>query len=179
MKHSKLTALLCALAITGAALPSSWAKEEPVLPAATQTTEKAATEEAPVNYTDALLAGLSLTLPDVQNAVEAGTFKNLSPEAPKPEAPALEPAPEPAPEPAVTEEPEPEPEPEPTPAPTAKYTADQGNAAHELTVDGTYDGGSYNSDKADENALRVSMAYVSAAVNLAIPATQKVAIYSA
>lgn len=163
MKHSKLTALLCALAITGAALPSSWAKEEPVLPAATQTTEKAATEEAPVNYTDALLAGLSLTLPDVQNAVEAGTFKNLSPEAPKPEAPALEPAPEPAPEPAVTEEPEPEPEPEPTPAPTAKYTADQGNAAHELTVDGTYDGGSYNSDKADENALRVSMAYVSAA----------------
>ena len=58
---------------------------------AAQTGDTAA--KAPeVNYTDALLKGLSLTLPDVEKSVESGTFKNLSPEAPKP---VVEPAPEP------------------------------------------------------------------------------------
>ena len=139
MKHSKLTALLCALAITGTGVSSAWAEE--AAPAETTQTAQTETVTQEVNYTDALLKGLSLTLPDVQNAVESGTFKNLSPEAPKPEAPEPEPIPEPEPEP--TPEPEPEPEPEPTPAPAAKYTADQGTAANELTSDGTYDGMTY------------------------------------
>ncbi len=159
MKHNKWTALVCALAVTGAGYSSVWA-EETVAPA----TETAQVETAKkeVNATDALLKGLSLTLPDVQKAVEEGTFKNLSPEAPKPQVPEPEPIPEPEPEPEPTPEPEPEPEPEPTPAPAAKYTADQGSAANELTSDGTYDGMTYTSEKADENALRVSMAYISA-----------------
>ena len=59
-------------------------------------------------------------------------------------------------------EPEPEPEPAPAPAPAAKYTADQGSAAAEIGSDGAYDGMTYSSDKADENALRVSMAYITA-----------------
>ena len=54
------------------------------------------------------------------------------------------------------------PEPEPEPAPAAKYTADQGDAANEIDSDGTYDGMTYTSTKANENALRVSMAYISA-----------------
>ena len=77
MKSNKLTSLLCALALTGAVMPLSMA--EAAEPA------RAAAQEAPaegVNYTDALMKGLSLTLPDVQSAVESGTFKNLSPEAP-------------------------------------------------------------------------------------------------
>ena len=161
MKHSKLTALLCALAITGTGVSSAWA-EEAAAPAEAAQTAQTETVTQEVNYTDALLKGLSLTLPDVQNAVESGTFKNLSPEAPKPEAPEPEPIPEPEPEPTPEPELEPEPEPEPTPAPAAKYTADQGTAANELTSDGTYDGMTYSSEKSDENALRVSMAYISA-----------------
>lgn len=161
MKHSKWTALLCALAITGATMPAAWAKEAPKAESTPAVETETEADQGPVNYTDALLAGLSLTLPDVQNAVESGTFKNLSPEAPKPQAPEPEPIPEPEPEPEPTPEPEPEPEPEPTPQPK-KYTADQGTAANELTADGTYDGMTYTSDKADENALRVSMAYISA-----------------
>ena len=93
MKSNKLTSLLCALALTGAVMPLSMAEAaEPAL-----TAPAAAVQEAPsqsVNYTDALMKGLSLTLPDVQSAVESGTFKNLSPEAPKPAEP--EPAPPPA-----------------------------------------------------------------------------------
>ena len=80
MKSNKLTSLLCALALTGAVMPLSMAEAAEPAPAAAQ--------EAPaegVNYTDALMKGLSLTLPDVQSAVESGTFKNLSPEAPKPQ----------------------------------------------------------------------------------------------
>lgn len=67
----------------------------------------AAAPAGDVNYTDALLKGLDLTVSDVQASVESGTFKNLSPEAPKPvvEQPAAEPEP--------AEEPEPETEPEP------------------------------------------------------------------
>ena len=103
MKSNKLTSLLCALALTGAVMPLSMAEPAPV-----------AAQEAPaegVNYTDALMKGLSLTLPDVQSAVESGTFKNLSPEAPKPAEPEPAPLPEPEPEPEPEEEPAPEPEP--------------------------------------------------------------------
>ena len=72
MKHSKIAALLCALAIAGVGVPSVWAEDNsaPVVnalkeaDAAAQTADTAA--KAPeVNYTDALLKGLSLTLPDV------------------------------------------------------------------------------------------------------------------
>ncbi len=159
MKHLKLTAMLCALALTGAAMPQALAEE--AAQAAAETPVEAVTEEVaevPVDYTDALLKGLSVTLPDVQAAVESGTFKNLSPEAPKPVEPEPEPELEPEPEP----EPELEPEPEPIIAPTAKYTADQGSAANEITTDGTYDDATYSSEKSDENALRVSMAYITA-----------------
>ena len=96
MKSNKLTSLLCALALTGAVMPLSMAEAAEPAPAAVQ--------EAPaesVNYTDALMKGLSLTLPDVQSAVESGTFKNLSPEAPKPAEPEPAPLPEPEPEPAL------------------------------------------------------------------------------
>ena len=75
MKSNKLTSLLCALALTGAALPLSMVEAaEPALPA------PAATQEAPaesVNYTDALMKGLSLTLPDVQSAVEASRWPGV------------------------------------------------------------------------------------------------------
>ncbi len=158
MKHLKLTAMLCALAVTGAVSLPSYAEEAaPAAPAAEVPAAEA--EAAPVNYTDALLKGLSLTLTDVQSAVDSGTFKNLSPEAPKPVEPEPEIIPEPEPEPE--EEPEPEPEPEPV-APTGKYTADQGTAANEITADGAYDEMTYNSETANENALRVSMAYITA-----------------
>lgn len=159
MKHSKITALLCALAIAGVGAPSVFAEDAKAAPAGEAAPAAGETAKAPeVNYTDALLKGLSLTLPDVEKSVESGTFKNLSPEAPKPvvEQPVEQPVEEPTPE------PEPEPEPEPTPAPAAKYTADQGDTANELTSDGTYDGQTYVSQKANENALRVSMAYISA-----------------
>lgn len=75
----------------------------------------AAAPAGDVNYTDALLKGLDLTVADVQASVESGTFKNLSPEAPKPvvEQPAAEPEP--------AEEPEPETEPEPV-SPPVKNT---------------------------------------------------------
>ena len=109
-----------------------------------------------MNYTDALLKGLDLTVADVQASVESGTFKNLSPEAPKPvvEQPAAEPEP--------AEEPEPETEPEPISPPVKKYTISQGETANELSSDGNYENGVYTSDKADENALRVPMAYITA-----------------
>ena len=151
MKHSKITALLCALAIAGVGAPSVFAEDAKAAPAGEAAPAAGETAKAPeVNYTDALLKGLSLTLPDVEKSVESGTFKNLSPEAPKPvvEQPVEQPVEEPTPE------PEPEPEPEPTPAPAAKYTADQGDTANELTSDGTYDGQTYVSQKANENALR-------------------------
>jgi hypothetical protein len=157
MKHSKITALLCALAIAGTGVSSVFAEEaktptEAELAATVMGTEAPKTETAPeVNYTDALLKGLSLTLPDVQKSVDEGTFKNLSPEAPKPI-----PEPEPIPEPI------PEPEPEPEPAPKPKYMADQGETANELNTDGTYDGMTYISEKDNENALRVTMAYIDA-----------------
>ena len=154
MKHSKLTALLCALVMTGAGSMSAFAADAaPAAAAATaaqpakaqETTAAAGTPaeaaQPEVNYTEALLKGMSLTLPDVEKAVEAGTFKNLSPEAPKPAEPEPAPAPEPIPEPEPTPAPEPEPEPEPapTPAQTAKYTADQGTSAATIETDGTYD----------------------------------------
>ena len=100
MKHSKLTALLCALVMTGAGSMSAFAADAaPAAAAATaaqpakaqETTAAAGTPaeaaQPEVNYTEALLKGMSLTLPDVEKAVEAGTFKNLSPEAPKPAEP--------------------------------------------------------------------------------------------
>lgn len=180
MKHSKITALLCALAIAGTGVSSVFAEEAktpseaelistvmgteaPKAEAAEAAAPAAGTAEtakAPeVDYTDALLKGLSLTLPDVQKSVEEGTFKNLSPEAPKP-IPEPEPISEPEPEPEPAPEPEPEPEPEPAPKP--KYTADQGETANEITSDGSYDGVTYISEKDNENALRVSMAYMDA-----------------
>ena len=155
MKHNKITALFCALTVAGTGASAAFAQD--VNGAAPQ--PAAETSKAPeVNYTDALLKGLSLTLPDVEKSVSEGTFKNLSPEAPKPvvEEPAPAPEPEPVPE------PEPEPEPAPEPAPAPKYTADQGTAASEITGDGTYDGMTYTSEKDNENALRISMAYISA-----------------
>ena len=107
MKHSKLTALLCALVMTGAGSMSAFAADAaPAAAAATaaqpakaqETTAAAGTPaeaaQPEVNYTEALLKGMSLTLPDVEKAVEAGTFKNLSPEAPKPAEPEPAPAPE-------------------------------------------------------------------------------------
>lgn len=90
MKHSKLTALLCALVMTGAGSMSAFAADAaPAAAAATaaqpakaqETTAAAGTPaeaaQPEVNYTEALLKGMSLTLPDVEKAVEAGTFKNL------------------------------------------------------------------------------------------------------
>ena len=93
MKSNKLTSLLCALALTGAAMPFSMAEAAEPAPVAPVAAQEAPAES--VNYTDALLKGLSLTLPDVQSAVESGTFKNLSPEAPKPAEPEPAPLPEP------------------------------------------------------------------------------------
>lgn len=178
MKHTKMTALLCTLALSGciSATAASQAGSTPLDPyrAAVQKmkdlekAEKKGEQSAPasapaaaasagdVNYTDALLKGLDLTVSDVQASVESGTFKNLSPEAPKPvvEQPAAEPEP--------AEEPEPETEPEPISPPVKKYTISQGETANELSSDGNYENGVYTSDKADENALRVPMAYITA-----------------
>lgn len=153
MKHSKITALLCAMTLAGTGISSAFAEDAPVTALAPAASETAAPQE--VNYTDALLKGLSLTLPDVEKSVQEGTFKNLSPEAPKPV--------EVIPEPVVEPEPELEPEPEPEPAPVSRYTTDQGEAASEITTDGNYGNMTYASDKANENALRVSMAYMEAA----------------
>lgn len=178
MKHTKITALLCTLALSGciSATAAPQADSTPLDPyrAALQKmkdlekAEKKGEQSAPasapaaaapagdVNYTDALLKGLDLTVSDVQASVESGTFKNLSPEAPKPvvEQPAAEPEP--------AEEPEPETEPEPISPPVKKYTISQGETANELSSDGNYENGVYTSDKADENALRVPMAYITA-----------------
>ena len=127
MKHTKMTALFCTLALSGciSATAAPQAGSTPLDPyrAAVQKmkdlekAEKKGEQSTPasapaaaapagdVNYTDALLKGLDLTVADVQASVESGTFKNLSPEAPKPvvEQPAAEPEP--------TEEPELETEP--------------------------------------------------------------------
>lgn len=178
MKHTKMTALLCTLALSGciSATAAPQAGSTPLDPyrAAVQKmkdlekAEKKGEQRTPasapaaaapagdVNYTDALLKGLDLTVADVQASVESGTFKNLSPEAPKPvvEQPAAEPEP--------AEEPEPETEPEPISPPVKKYTISQGETANELSSDGNYENGVYTSDKADENALRVPMAYITA-----------------
>lgn len=161
MKYRKITALLCALAIAGTGVSSVFAEDAAAAAPAKDSSAEAAAPAAKVpevNYTDALLKGLSLTLPDVEKSVQDGTFKNLSPEAPKPVVEQPAPEPEPLPEP----EPEPEPELEPEPAPAVKYTADQGDTANEIDSDGTYDGMTYTSEKPNENALRVSMAYISA-----------------
>ena len=160
MKHTKMTALLCTLALSGciSATAAPQAGSTPLDPyrAAVQKMkdlekaekkgEQSASASAPaaaapagdVNYTDALLKGLDLTVADVQASVESGTFKNLSPEAPKP----------------VVEQPAAE--------PVKKFTISQGEAANELSSDGNYENGVYTSDKADENALRVPMAYITA-----------------
>ena len=181
MKHTKTAALLCALAMSGcfasyaapadgdtpldpyrAAVQKMKDLEKAQKENKTETAPAATTETAPaaeVNYTDALIKGLDLTVSDVQASVEAGTFKNLSPEAPKPEVPA-EPISQPEitePEPAPAEETETPAEPE-----QKKYTISQGEASNELSKDGNYENGVYTSDKADENALRVPMAYVTA-----------------
>lgn len=180
MKHTKMTALLCALALSGSlsVAAASQAGDTPLDPyrAAVQkmkdlekaeknTEEKNApakdtTPASEVNYTDALLKGLDLTVSDVQASIEAGTFKNLSPEAPKPvvEEPVVK---QPAPEEEITPAPEEEPEPAPQPE-VKKYTISQGETANELSTDGNYENGVYTSDKADENALRVPMAYITA-----------------
>ena len=101
MKHTKMTALLCTLALSGciSATAASQAGSTPLDPyrAAVQKmkdlekAEKKGEQSAPasapaaaasagdVNYTDALLKGLDLTVSDVQASVESGTFKNLSP----------------------------------------------------------------------------------------------------
>ena len=106
MKHTKMTALLCTLALSGciSATAAPQAGSTPLDPyrAAVQKmkdlekAEKKGEQSTPasapaaaapagdVNYTDALLKGLDLTVADVQASVESGTFKNLSPEAPKP-----------------------------------------------------------------------------------------------
>ena len=157
MKHTKMTALLCTLALSGciSATAAPQAGSTPLDPyrAAVQKmkdlekAEKKGEQSTPasapaaaapagdVNYTDALLKGLDLTVADVQASVESGTFKNLSPEAPKPvvEQPAAEPEP--------TEEPEPETEPEPVSPPVKKYTISQGETANELSTDGNYENG--------------------------------------
>lgn len=160
MKRRHALALLCALALVG---QTSYAKEE--AKKAPETSSAPAVEStessAPVDPTEALMRGLALTLPDVQKSVEAGTFKNLSPEAPKPVVVEVEPIPVPEPTPEPVAEPETPVEETPAPQPV-KYTADQGQTANEITTDGAYDGGNYTSTKADENALRVSMAYITA-----------------
>ena len=108
MKHTKMTALLCTLALSGciSATAAPQAGSTPLDPyrAAVQKmkdlekAEKKGEQSTPapasapaaaapagdVNYTDALLNGLDLTVADVQASVESGTFKHLSPEAPKP-----------------------------------------------------------------------------------------------
>ena len=100
MKHTKMTALLCTLALSGciSATAASQAGSTPLDPyrAAVQKmkdlekAEKKGEQSAPapasapaaaapagdVNYTDALLKGLDLTVSDVQASVESGTFKN-------------------------------------------------------------------------------------------------------
>ena len=101
MKHTKMTALLCTLALSSciSATAAPQAGSTPLDPyrAAVQKMkdlekrkrrgEQSAPASAPaaaapagdVNYTDALLKGLDLTVADVQASVESGTFKNLSP----------------------------------------------------------------------------------------------------
>ena len=101
MKHTKMTALLCTLALSGciSATAAPQAGSTPLDPyrAAVQKmkdlekAEKKGEQSTPasapaaaapagdVNYTDALLKGLDLTVADVQASVESGTFKNLSP----------------------------------------------------------------------------------------------------
>lgn len=99
MKYRKITALLCALAIAGTGVSSVFAEDAAAAAPAKDSSAEAAAPAAKapeVNYTDALLKGLSLTLPDVEKSVQDGTFKNLSPEAPKP---VVE---QPAPEPEIT-----------------------------------------------------------------------------
>lgn len=160
MKHSKLTALLCAMALAGTGLSSVYAEDASAAPAPAAPAESTAAKPAEVNYTDALLKGLSLTLPDVEKSVQEGTFKNLSPEAPKPVEVIPEPVVEPEPEPEPVEE---EPvEEEPVTPPVSRFTTDQGEAANEITTDGNYDHMTYTSSKGNENALRVSMAYMEA-----------------
>ncbi len=181
MKHRKITALLCAMALMGTvpSFSAAAANEAPSDPYRTavqkmKDLEKAEKEkpedakESPktdvpageVNYTDALMKGLDLTVADVQSSIEAGTFKNLSPEAPKPVEP--EPIVEPEPEPASEAEPEPLPE-EPAPeeaAPVKKFIINQGETANTQDTDGAYDNIAYISEKDDENALRIPMAYI-------------------
>ena len=97
MKHTKMTALLCTLALSGcisatAASQAGSTSSDPYRAALQkmkdlekaekkeeQTAPAAAAPAGDVNYTDALLKGLDLTVSDVQASVESGTFKNLWP----------------------------------------------------------------------------------------------------
>ena len=79
MKYRKITALLCALAIAGTGVSSVFAEDAAAAAPAKDSSAEAAAPAAKVpevNYTDALLKGLSLTLPDVEKSVQDGTFKN-------------------------------------------------------------------------------------------------------
>ena len=179
MKHTKITALLCVMALSGfmpslAAPPAGDTPLDPYRAAVEKMKELEQSKEngsakterlsqneitvREVNYTDALLRGLDLTVADVQASVEAGTFKNLSPEAPAPEMP----EPEYMPEPEMTPEPELEPAEEEKAPEVKKTVVEQGTAAAQLDTDGAYDDGTYASSKEDENALRVPMAYITA-----------------
>ena len=176
MKHTKITALLCVMALSGfmPSLAASAPKDTPLDPyraaiekmkeleqaqengpAKTESVSQNETTVREVNYTDALLRGLDLTVSDVRASVEAGTFKNLSPEAPAPEMPEPEMTPEPELEPAeeeMTEE----------PPVIKKVTVEQGESANTIDTDGDYNDGIYISGNENENALRVPMAYITA-----------------
>ena len=178
MKHTKMTAFLCAMVLSGfvpsfAAPPAGdtpldpyraavekmkeLEKEKNEGPVKSETVSPDESTAKEVNYTDALLRGLDLTVADVQASVEAGTFKNLSPEAPAPKVTEPVNVPEPAPLPETETAPEEEKAPE-----VKKTVVEQGTAAAELDTDGAYDDGTYASSKEDENALRVPMAYITA-----------------
>ncbi len=182
MKHTKITALLCAMVLSGfvpsfAAPPAGDTPLDPYRAAVEKMKElEQAKENGPakteslsqneitvreVNYTDALLRGLDLTVADVQASVEAGTFKNLSPEAPAPEMP----EPEYMPEPEMTPEPELEPAEEEMTEETPvikKVNVEQGESANIIDMDGDYNDSIYISGNENENALRVPMAYITA-----------------
>ena len=170
MKHTKMTALLCAMVLSGfvpsfAAPPAGDTPLDPYRaavekmkelekaknesPVKSETVSPGASTAKEVNYTDALLRGLDLTVADVQASIEAGTFKNLSPEAPSPKVTEPVNVPEPAPLPETETAPEEEKAPE-----VKKTEVEQGTAAAQLDTDGAYDDGTYASSKEDENALR-------------------------
>lgn len=178
MKHTKMTAFLCAMVLSGfvpsfAAPPAGdtpldpyraavekmkeleKAKNESSVKSETVSPDESTAKE--VNYTDALLRGLDLTVSDVRASVEAGTFKNLSPEAPAPKVTEPVSVPEPAPLPETETAPEEEKAPE-----IKKTVVEQGESANTIDTDGDYNDGIYISGNENENALRVPMAYITA-----------------